>query len=270
MPYIGAKIYSDGSHYIAIPYHPKPFRRRKPIRLSDSSEEHPVGGKPDIKVPKVETDEIGAEEKEREKRNRIERRVRLSRKVHLNEWSYFCTFTYDDKLHTEETFRKKLSECLRRLSTRKGWRYIGVWERSPEKQRLHFHGLFYIPKEGMIGELHETTDYNTEDRCRQTILQNSHFKQAFGRNDFKEVCRQELDSCMHYIMKYLGKTGEKLVYSRNVPTYVISDLLDEDVVCKCGIEERKLLLVDDFACWDEGEYLGKMSPEVKNKMRKSY
>lgn len=40
---------------------------------------------------------------------------------------------------------------------RKGWKYVGVWERSPEKQRLHFHGIFYIPEGTMPGMLLEST-----------------------------------------------------------------------------------------------------------------
>ena len=45
---------------------------------------------------------------ERKLRNLICRRIRLIRKVNLQEFNYFCTFTYDDKKHTEESFRKKL------------------------------------------------------------------------------------------------------------------------------------------------------------------
>ena len=37
---------------------------------------------------------------ERKKRNFICRRIRLSRKVNLQEFNYFCTFTYDDGKHT--------------------------------------------------------------------------------------------------------------------------------------------------------------------------
>ena len=70
---------------------------------------------------------------ERKLRNLICRRVRLTRKVNLQEFNYFCTFTYDDKLHDKVAFRKKLTNCLSLFSSRKKWRYIGVWERSPEK-----------------------------------------------------------------------------------------------------------------------------------------
>ena len=45
---------------------------------------------------------------------------------------------------------KSLKNCLKHLSNRKGWKYIGVFERSPEKKRLHFHGIFHIPENAMI------------------------------------------------------------------------------------------------------------------------
>ena len=81
---------------------------------------------------------------ERKLRNLICRRIRLTRKVNLQDFNYFCTFTYDGAKHTEESFMRKLRGCFKMMCHRKGWKYVGVWERSPEKQRLHFHGLFYI------------------------------------------------------------------------------------------------------------------------------
>ena len=55
--------------------------------------------------PHFETEEQTAEfvkaEIERTERNRMVRWIRLQRKIDLGEWDYFCTFTYDDKKHTE-------------------------------------------------------------------------------------------------------------------------------------------------------------------------
>ena len=97
---------------------------------------------------------------ERKARNAISRRIRLHRKANLQEFNYFVTFTYSDELHTEDSFRKGLRTCLRHFVERKNWRYIGVWERSPEKKRLHFHGIFYIPDGTVPGLLFEKQDYN--------------------------------------------------------------------------------------------------------------
>ena len=74
---------------------------------------------------------------------------------------------------------------------------------------------------------------------------------------------------MAYLMKYIEKSGEKIVYSRNTPTYFISDIMDDDIVCTIGQEDRKLLLFDDFGCWDEGVYMGQVSKQVIEKMRKT-
>lgn len=52
------------------------------------------------------------------------------------------------------------------------------------------------------------------------------------------------------------------MYSRGLYQYFVTDIMDEDVVCFYGLEDRKLLLFDDFACWDEGEYIGPVSRET--------
>ena len=44
--------------------------------------------------------------------------------------------------------------------------------------------------------------------------------------------------------------------------------MDDDIVCTIGQEDKKLLLFDDFNCWDEGVLMGKVSPEVISQMKK--
>ena len=53
------------------------------------------------------------------------------------------------------------------------------------------------------------------------------------------------------------------------PGWFVSDILESDIVCKIGQEDRKLLLFDDFLCIDEGVVMGKVSPEVIKEMPKS-
>ena len=206
---------------------------------------------------------------ERLQRNKIVRKTRLARKINLNEWNFFCTFTYSNEKHTEASFRKGLSDVLKRMVHRKGWKYIGVWERGGERNRLHFHGIFYIPENGMPGKLEEKKDYSFGSRKRQMIMQNTYFNDKFGRNDFNELnVRREITDSARYLMKYIEKSGEKLIYSRNIPTYFRSDIMDEDILCTIGQEDKKLLLSDDFNCWDEGCLVGKVSPEVIREMPK--
>ena len=179
---------------------------------------------------------------ERKKRNLICRRTRLVRKVNLQNFNYFVTFTYDSKKHTEESFKKKLIWTLANFSHRKEWKYVGVWERSPEKNRLHFHGLFYIPDGTMPGELIEVNDFSLITHKRQTTVQNTYFNEKFGRSDFEKIDdNRKMGAAVAYILKYIEKSGERIVYSRGLPQYFISDILPEDVVMKVGQEEKKLL-----------------------------
>lgn len=207
---------------------------------------------------------------QRKVRNLICRRVRMCRKANLANFNYFCTFTYDNKKHTEESFKQKLRTCFRHLCERKKWKYMGVWERAAETNRLHFHGLFYIPNENMVGKIIEIKDYSTQFNKMQKTFQNSYFNEHFGRSDFKEIDENErrLGNALAYLMKYIEKTGEKIVYSRNLPQYFISDILEDDIVCTIGQENKKLLLFDNFTCLDEGVVMGKVSPATIEQMRK--
>ena len=201
--------------------------------------------------------------------NFIARQIRMTRKASLTNFNYFVTFTYDGALHTEESFKKKLKKTLSNFAVRKGWRYIGVWERSPEKKRLHFHGLFYIPDGTLPGEMKEVNGYSFSEHKRKITHENSYFRERFGRNDFDDMVTEfMLDGAITYILKYIEKSGEKIVYSRGLPQFFISDIMDEDVVCTMGEEEQKLLLFDRFTCWDEGCYIGEVSKEVIAQMPK--
>lgn len=289
MLYKNCKIYSDGSNYIAIPS--EKFTHGKKQSKSTTKQtphkaEYETAYKASQALPRKERkgfiiEQIKSEfnspeqakqyveqQTERKKTNAIKRRVRLFRKVHLQEWNYFVTFTYDGNKLDETTFKKKLMNTLKHLVSRKQWKYIGVWERSPEKQRLHFHGIFYIPE--MIGELKAVTDYDTVSHRKQTTYQNTHFLKHFGRNDFKVLSPYDIDRSVRYILKYIEKSGERLCYGGKLPTYFVSSILDDDVLCPYGIADKKLLLFDDFTCIDDdGVVMGKASPEVIKQMPKS-
>lgn len=207
---------------------------------------------------------------ERKQRNLISRRIRMCRKANLQEFNYFCTFTYDDKLHTEFSFKNGLKQCLSNFSSRRGWKYIGVWERSPKSDRLHFHGIFYVPRGTLPGMLITVRDYSTTAHRMQERTQSIYFNERFGRSDFEPIVdRTRMGEAMAYLMKYIEKSGEKIVYSRGLPQYFLSDIREEDVVCPIGMEDQKLLLYDDFSCYNEGEYVGKVSPDVIGQMRKA-
>ncbi len=287
MNYPKSKIYFDGSHYIAIPHTRQLWKKRK-NKITKNEQEEKVkqilkNGESKVKSEKIKNaveiinKEINDTQKatelvnkvlEKEKRNKIVRLTRLYRKVNLQQWTHFCTFTYDNEKLNEEEFKKKLVTCLRHLSNRKNWKYIGVWERSPTNNRLHFHGIFVIPE--MIGSLIEIKDYSTKTHKMQITYQNTFFLERFGRNDFSEIENNTVTlQAVQYMLKYIRKTNEKVIYSKHLHTYFVSDILESDIVCTIGQEKRKLLLFDNFLCIDEGVVMGKVSPDVIKEMPKS-
>ena len=121
----------------------------------------------------------------------------------------------------------------------------------------------------MPGKNEEVRDFDTRARKMRTTYQNDFFDKKFGRNDFKPITHSdELPQAIRYLTKYLEKTGEKLVYSRGLYQYFVTDIMDEDIVCPYGENEKKFILSDKFSCWDDGEYIGTVSPEVIAKLPK--
>lgn len=290
MNLLAAKIYFDGSHYIAIPHTERPYRkkRQKPEKSEEVQQfeqrfEKVKGGRKSRKAKLLlefapmfkdegEAEQFVEEHFNRLSRNRWERYKRMIRRGYTNRWNYFCTYTYDSEKHTEETFRKSLMNTLYHLSSRRGWRYMGAWERGELGQRLHFHALTYVPEGGMPGVLEEHEDYSTKRHKREKSIQNSYFNERFGRSDFSAITnRQQVADSIKYMLKYITKNDEKIVYSRGMKTYFVSDVLDEDILCRMGDEEHgfKYILADDFTCISEGEIMGKVSSEVIEKMPKS-
>ena len=325
MPYSKVKVYSDGNHYIGIPYEPNPRaknhrpRKEEIIDVKQPTEQETQGvsdtentalstqnqddvceksAPPAVRqmTHKELFDELYLKSltlKKREQkpfvvkemlpyfrdgiscrafveenfarkhRNMICRRTRLWRKINHQRFNYFVTFTYSYELHDEESFTKKLMRCIQHFSSRKGWLYIGAWERGGDTNRLHFHGIFYIPDGALPGEIETLRNFDTRAKKMCTIQQNTFFAKKFGRNEFRPVCHaSELPEMVQYLVKYIEKSGGKLVYSRGLYQYFVTDIMDDDVVCPYGLEDRKLLLFDSFGCWIDGEFIGQTSSEV--------
>lgn len=292
MAYQDCKVYFDGGHYIAVPKENFPSRKgrntskkispqtdTKKAKFETAYAESQILPKRERKqyiaeqlkdefISEEQTKEYVKQQSERKRNNAYKRYTRLWRKVYLQgNWNFFVTFTYDNEKHTEQTFQKTLRNTLKHLVNRKGWKYIGVWERS-SNERLHFHGIFYIPENAMVGELKQVSDYSTKQHRMQTTYQNTHFLQKFGRNDFKEIDKNEIVQSVRYLLKYIEKSGEKLVYGGDLPTYFKSDVMDEDIVCHTGIDDRKALLFDDFNCWEDGCLVGKVCAETISRLPK--
>ena len=180
------------------------------------------------------------------------RKKRFRRKAYLNKWNYFITVTYADGKHTEEQFKRKLRKCLSNLATRRGWRYMGVWENGTKTDRLHFHALLYVPDGEMLGRIYESEDYSTTKHEIQITHPNTFFERQFGKNDFKELNEMEFKkgNTTEYLLKYIGKSNSRIVYSRGIPSAVYIELKGTDIACE--MEERPLtyVLFDDIIDWE--------------------
>ena len=144
MQYRRTKIYFDGSHYIGIPYIKQSWKKRKvkPAikHIEDIKKVREIfnssSGNRKEKIDKTieildkyiknieKSTNLVNETIEKDNRNRIVRLTRLYRKANLQQWNYFCTFTYDSNRLSEEEFRVRFLNCIRHLSNRKDWKYI--------------------------------------------------------------------------------------------------------------------------------------------------
>ena len=129
---------------------------------------------------------------------------------------------------------------------------MGVFEYAPETGRLHFHGLLYVPSGQMIGKITEIKDYSTAQGKMQITHINSFFAEGFGRNDFEELNSMELKkgNTLNYLLKYIGKTGERIVYSRGIPTEICKTLSEREIVGEMKDFVAKFVLFDDTIDWE--------------------
>ena len=285
-------IYNDGSHFIATPKLPgiSHVVKRKPKTILDEDfdryfleavstfksykkqlefikekilEEYGYPGDDLINtlVPYIE-------KKYSAKIKNIQlRKKRFRRKAFLNDWNYFVTFTYDSEKQTEESFKTSLRKCLSNFHTRRNWRYMGVWERGEKDGRLHFHALMFVPEGEMVGEIYERKDYS--ERKHKTVIthENSFFFEKFGKNDFAKISRESLKrgNTLDYILKYITKTNERIVYSRGIPGEFQDEInVDKDVYVTLMDFVVKYILFDNVYD-DENERVKKCEDNENDK-----
>lgn len=270
------KVYHDGSHYVATMIPNKRTRKSKPFVKSSIREEfdrlytlsltqftkkaerrsfikeHLLAFSSNI----CDIDTYLDKQIIRREKNFYAVKKRVRRKANLYKWNYFVTFTYDSKKHTEDSFMKKLKKCLSNLSTRQKWRYMGVFETSPNG-RKHFHGLFYIPNGPMLSKNENVSIYDTINNRRKNIVQNSFFAERFGQNDFSKINEEDLKNgkAVNYILKYIEKSGDKLVQSRGVPSFIEKTIdITKDIVCEF-VDFVKKFVLPDYLINEEKEIL---------------
>ena len=261
------KVKHDGSHFVATPY----IRSRKKNDLRDTTKtelsvyfdemftESAQKGLKSVEqreyiIEKIQ-DKFGTDtdyvdtvynlyiKKMRALHERIKRFYDIA---FLNKWTHFVTITYDDKKHDEETFETTLKKTFQNLHTRKGWNYAGVFERSPEEERKHFHGLFNIPE--MVGTIEERKDYSFKKHDIQITYSNTYFFKRFGRNDFDELSEDELKygNTLNYITKYIIKQNQKVVYSRGLTAPKYCFIAEADISAEIKEKGLQYVLYDDF------------------------
>ena len=110
----------------------------------------------------------------------VSKRYQHSVKKERIEWmqklNYVFTFTYDDKKHTERSFRRELRKVLFKL----GWEYIGVWKRGSTNGRLCFYATIYIKGGGMVGMNVVTKAFQRKVGRRVKVIKNTYFGELFG------------------------------------------------------------------------------------------
>lgn len=269
---VPCKVYNDGGHFIAIPQKqghaaiPTTYKPERSAmddffdvfyleavgsaeRLSRSEKLSYIQSRIMDKFPEITNcADYVAKRLQRVENNILHRKKLCRRKAYLQQWNYWVTITYSDEKHDEQTFMRKLSKCLSNLHTRRGWNYIGVYERAPETGRRHFHALMYIPDGEMIGDIHEKTDYSRRLGHKQTIRENTFFAENFGRNDFEEVNQGEFKNggLVEYMLKYIEKTGERIKYSRGLKSYIFKTVKTVDFSAPISDEYCvKFVLFDD-------------------------
>lgn len=158
---------------------------------------------------------------------------RLSDKIFLNRFNYFVTLTYDDeKFESEEAFRKAITMTLAHFANRRSWRYCYCFERGDLNGRLHVHGFFYIPKGEMPGEFVVRKKYRVKDKTLQILRNvNTWFEENYGLNEFSPLDREivSLSDVIEYCSDYCFKSGDKVHYSRYLPSELEKTVAKTDV-----------------------------------------
>lgn len=183
---------------------------------------------PDVEnVDEIVDARLGAEITAYTKRMR-----RLSDKIFLNRFNYFVTLTYDDKkFESEEAFRKAITMTLAHFANRRGWRYCYCPENGDLNGRLHIHGFFYIPKGEMPGEIVIRKVYRQKDKTLQCLHVNTWFEENYGVNEFSPLDKEivSLSNVIEYCSDYCFKSGDKVHYSRHLPSELEKTVANSDV-----------------------------------------
>ena len=142
---------------------------------------------------------------------------------------------------------------------------MGTWERGGDTDRLHFHAVLYIPEGKMVGKLELKRDYDVKKKRMVERMENSFFGDRFGRNKFELIdgTALTLGTAVSYIIKYIEKSGGRIICSKGLRTFIETDIDNDDVVAQLREDDdKKYLLFDDFKVYKDGKELGAVTPGV--------
>ena len=124
---------------------------------------------------------------------------------------------------------------------------MGVWEYGAKEERLHFHALLHVPEGQMVGTINRVERYSKRKHKMVSSNENDFFFKRFGMNDFAPISKKNLSrgKTLDYILKYISKTNEKIVYSRGIADKFIDDIQEDDVVAEMEDFVIKYILFDD-------------------------
>ena len=169
------------------------------------------------------------EQRERCEFNYFQRVKRAERKAYLLDANYFATFTYDSEKTTEKEFTRALKKAMENMTYRFGWVFMGVPELGEQGQRKHFHFLIRVPsKSAFPMRNYAKLQYSVKRHKWETLTCNEFFDK-FGNNSFEaiEPGTREYTQRVGYLLKYLLKSGARIIYSRNIPSEELREVRTE-------------------------------------------
>lgn len=150
----------------------------------------------------------------------------------LNDWDYFCTFTFNDKIIDAHDYEKsigKVKKWCQNQVQRYSLRYLLVPELHPSSGRIHLHGLLAYGSDITL------QDSGHFDSALRPIYNLPNWN--YGFSTIIKLDDNTEDRVARYITKYITKDIQKITgnyyyaggrnISRNCDTYYINLIYNE-------------------------------------------
>ena len=126
-------------------------------------------------------------------------------------------------------------------------------------------GTLSIPEDKLSGEIITKSEYDVKKRRMVDYVTNTFFEDRFGRNTFQLIdgTSFSMNTAIDYVMKYIEKDGGRIICSRGLKTFILTDIDNEDIIARLREDSNsKYILFDDFTVYKDGVKLGEFSPSV--------